>query len=330
MYPVVDPYDSGLLDVGDGHRIYWEVRGNPRGKPALAVHGGPGSGCGPSWQRHFDPERYRVVLFDQRNCGRSLPSAADPEVDLSANTTGHLIADMELLRGMLGIERWLLFGGSWGSTLSLAYAQAHPDRVSELVLFSVVTTTAREVAWVTRDMGRVFPEQWERFRDHVPERDRDGDLAAAYSRLLHDPDPAVREAAARQWCRWEDTHVATVPGYQPDPRFDDPAFRLVFARLVTHYWANTAWLGDSLLKGAGGLAGIPGVLVNGALDLSGPPDIPYHLAKAWPEAELIIVGGAGHGSAYSGVAEAVGAALDEFSLAVRGGGRRGGLWSGGR
>jgi proline iminopeptidase len=310
LYQAVDPYDSGMLDVGDGHRMYWELCGNPEGKPALAVHGGPGSGCGPWWRRYFDPERYRLVLFDQRNCGRSLPSAADPQVDLTTNTTAQLIADMELLRQELRIERWLLLGGSWGSTLSLAYAQAHPERVSELVLFSVVATSSREVEWVTRSMGRVFPQEWERFRDHVPEADRDGDLAAAYNRLLHDPDPAVREAAAREWCRWEDTHVSTVPGHRPDTRFEDPEFRMVFARLVTHYWANAAWLDDSLVAGAGRLTGIPGVLVQGRLDISGPADIAYQLTKVWPDAELQIIGGAGHGTAHSDTTEALVAALD--------------------
>jgi proline iminopeptidase len=312
-YPHIEPYEHGMLDVGDGHLVYWEVCGNPDGKPALAVHGGPGSGCGPGWRRYFDPERYRVVLFDQRNCGRSLPNAAEPVVDLSANTTGHLIGDMELLREHLGIERWLLFGGSWGSTLSLAYAQAHPDRISELVLFSVVTTSTSEVDWVTRAMGRVFPEAWERFRDHLPEADRDGNLPAGYSRLLHDPDPAVRTAAAREWCLWDDTHVATVPGYKPDPRFEDPDFRMVSARLVTHYWANAAWLDDSLLAGAPKLAGIPGILIQGALDISGPPDIAYHLAKAWPDAELVLLGGAGHGTAHPDASTALVTALDRFA-----------------
>ncbi|MFC4054263.1 prolyl aminopeptidase [Actinomadura syzygii] len=310
LYAGVEPFGAGVLEVGDGHRVYWEQCGNPVGEPVLVVHGGPGSGCGVGWRRFFDPGRYRVVLFDQRNCGRSLPSAAEPEVDLSANTTGHLIADMELLRRHLGIDRWLLFGGSWGSTLSLAYAQAHPAHVSELVLFSVVTTSAREVEWVTRDMGRIFPEAWERFRDHVPVAERQGDLAAAYSRLLHDPDPDVRAAAAREWCRWEDTHVATAPGHRHDERFDDPDFRMVFARLVTHYWAHAAWVGDSLVDGATKLTGIPGVLIHGALDVSSPPDIPYRLSRVWDEAELVLVGDAGHGAGYVDVSTALVSVLD--------------------
>ncbi|TDD73807.1 prolyl aminopeptidase [Actinomadura darangshiensis] len=312
-YPEIEPHEHGLLDAGDGQLVYWEVCGNPEGKPALAVHGGPGSGCGPGWRRFFNPDKYRIVLFDQRNCGHSRPSAAEPEVDLSANTTRHLIGDMEMLRERLGIERWLLFGGSWGSTLALAYAQAHPSRVSEMVLFSVATTSAREVDWITRDMGRVSPEAWDRFRDHVPEADRDGNLAAAYSRLLHDPDASVRAAAAREWCRWEGTHVATVPGRHPDSRFDDPDFRLVFARLVTHYWAHAGWLDEPLVSGASKLAGIPGVLVHGALDISSPVDVPYRLAKAWPDAELVIMGGAGHGSGDEDTTATLVAALDRFA-----------------
>lgn len=295
MFPATEPYQHGLLPVGDGNAIYWEICGNPDGKPAVCLHGGPGSGCGPGWRRFFDPDRYRVVLVDQRGCGRSTPSAADPATDLSTNTTHHLIADLERLRAHLGIDAWLLFGGSWGTTLALAYAQAHPDRVTELVLFSVVTTTAREVAWVTRDMGRFFPEQWQRFVEVVPPDQRDGNLAAAYARLLADPDPAVRDRAARAWCAWEDTHVATYPGHRPDPRYEDPAFRYLFARLVTHYWANAAFLPDGALRqGVARIAHLPAVLVTGRLDLSSPPDVAWELTRDWPNADLVLLDD-GHG-----------------------------------
>jgi len=202
LYAQMDPYDQGLLDVGDGNRVHWEAVGNPNGKPAVVLHGGPGSGCAPWWRRLFDPEAYRIVLFDQRGCGSSLPSAGDPTTDLTTNTTGHLIADIERLRGHLDIHRWLVLGGSWGSTLGLAYAESHPNRVSEIVLFSVVTTTRREVEWVTRDVGRLFPAEWARFCDGVPEAERGGSLVEAYARLLSDPDPAVGEKAAREWCDW--------------------------------------------------------------------------------------------------------------------------------
>ena len=315
MYPPIEPYEHGLLAVGDGHELYWESCGNPAGQPALVLHGGPGSGC-TSWpRRYFDPDRYRVVLFDQRGAGRSTPHASDPSTDLSTNTTHHLLADIEALRSHLGVERWLVYGVSWGTTLGLAYAQRHPARVRALVLASVVTTTSREVAWVTRDMGRVFPEQWARFRagaGAAPSSHED--LASAYARLLADPDPAVRERAAADWCAWEDTHVATVPGYRPDPRYEDPRFRMAFARLVTHYWSHHAWLEDgSLLRGASRLVGIPGVLVQGQLDISGPPDVAWRLTQAWPDAELIVVGGAGHGTGDATVTSSIVAALDRFA-----------------
>jgi proline iminopeptidase len=301
---------NGLLDVGDGHRVHWEVHGNPTGKPALVLHGGPGSACTDALLRFFDPDAYRVVLFDQRGCGRSTPHASESTVDLSTNTTHHLLADIELLCGHLGIERWLVFGLSWGTTLGLAYAERHPERVTELVLCSVVTTRAHDVRWVTRDVGRLFPEQWARFRHGIPPADRDGDLASAYSSLLHDPDPAVREKAAWDWCEWEDAHISA----PPNPRYDDPAFRLAFARLVTHYWRHAAWLEDGiLLRDAGKLRGIPGVMVHGRLDVSSPLDIPWELARAWPDTELVIVDDAGHSAGAPGMAEAVIAATDRFA-----------------
>jgi proline iminopeptidase len=300
------------LDVGDGHRVHWEVRGNPEGKPAVVLHGGPGSGCTDGLLRFFDPDAYRIVLFDQRGCGRSTPHAGAPVVDLSTNTTHHLLADIERLRRHLGIERWLVFGLSWGTTLGLAYAERHPERITELVLCSVATTRAHEVRWITRDAGRFFPEQWERFRDGVPPADRDGDLVEAYSRLLHDPDSAVREQAARDWCEWEDAHISA----PPNPRYRDPAFRLAFARLVTHYWRHAAWLEDGiLLREAAKLRGIPGVMVHGRLDVSGPLDIPWELSRAWPDSELVIVDEAGHSASDPGMAEAVIAATDRFARA---------------
>ncbi len=296
LYPPVEPYEHGMLDVGDGNHVYWETCGNPAGKPAVVVHGGPGSGAGPVWRRLFDPAAYRIVLLDQRGCGRSTPDAGDPRTSLAVNTTARLIADIELLRQHLGIGAWLVVGGSWGATLGLAYAEQHPERVSELVLFSVTNTTRREVEWITRDMGRIFPEEWARFRDAVPEPERDGSLVDAYARMLADPDPAVRELAAREWCRWEDVHVSTRPGAKPEPRYLDPLFRLRFARLVTHYWRHAAFLEDgALLRDAAKLQGIPGVLVHGRLDISSPADTAWRLAQAWPDAELVLLGADGHG-----------------------------------
>jgi proline iminopeptidase len=314
LYPKIEPYDSGLLAVGEGNLIYWETCGNRDGKPAVVLHGGPGSGCGPQWRRYFDPSAWRVVLFDQRGCGRSTPCAGDPTASLTTNTTHHLLADIERLRRHLGVDRWLVFGGSWGSTLGLAYAEAHPSRVWELVLFSVGTTTGLEVDWVTRQMGRVFPEQWARFRDGVPPAERDGSLVEAYRRLLGDPDPAVRARAARDWCAWEDAHVCLSQDCQPDPRYEDPAFRMTFARLVTHYWRHAAWLEDGvLLRDATRLRGTPGALVHGRLDVSSPLDIAWKLAQIWPDAELTVVGDAAHGSDSPGMTEALVAATDRFA-----------------
>jgi len=314
LYPAIEPYDRGMLDAGDGNLVYWEICGNPAGKAAVMFHGGPGSGCVPGWRRYFNPDAYRVVLFDQRGCGRSTPHASDPAVELATNTTGHLISDIERLRERLGIARWLVVGGSWGSTLALAYAQRSPERVSEMVLLSVVTTSRREVRRVARDVGRYFPEDWARFQSGVPAADRNGDLVGAYYRLLQDPDPAVREKAARDWCRWEDSHVAIRSDDRPDPRYDDPRFRMVFARLVTHYWHHAGFLEDgALLRDAGRLAGIRGVLIHGRLDISSPLDVPWLLSQAWPGSELLVIEDAGHGAGEPGMQEALLAAIDRFA-----------------
>lgn len=294
-YPPIEPYESGFLEVGEGHRLYWEQCGNPDGKPAVVLHGGPGSGCSPDMRRQFDPARYRVVLFDQRNAGRSTPWAGEATIDLATNTTPHLLADIERLRVHLGIDRWLVWGGSWGVTLGLAYAQAHPERVSELALTAITSPDRWLIDWITRDMGRVFPREWERFRDHVPAPDRDGDLAAAYAWLLHSDDPQVRAAAAQAWCDWEDTHVSLAPGAEPRLSVAAPAFQLAFARLVTHYWSQGCFLDDGqLLRDAHRLAGIPGFMVHGRYDVSGPLDVAWQLSKVWPDGELVVVGDAGH------------------------------------
>jgi len=204
LYPEIEPYDHGMLDVGDGHSLYWETCGNPEGKPAVVIHGGPGSGCSEGLRRYFDPARYRAVLFDQRGCGRSLPLASDPDVDLSANTTEHLLGDLERLRVHLGIDQWLLFGGSWGSVLGLTNAIRHPERVSEIVMMGLGTDRHCEIEMMIRGLGGVFPEAFARFRDGVGESERDGDLCVAYYRLLMDPDPAVHDRAAEGWLAWED------------------------------------------------------------------------------------------------------------------------------
>src|SRR5450755_4771015 len=210
-YPPIEPYDHGMLDTGDGNLVYWEACGNPDGKPALVVHGGPGSGCSTGPRRGFDPDRYRLVLFDQRGCGRSTPHASDPAADMSRNTTGHLLADMELLREHLGIDRWLLCGGSWGSALILAYAERHPHRVSEILISAVTSARRSEIDWLYRGAAWFFPEAWEQFRAEIPEHDRDGDLLAAYARLMENPDPQVRTRAAIAWGGWEDAVLSLEP-----------------------------------------------------------------------------------------------------------------------
>ncbi|HUZ00142.1 MAG TPA: prolyl aminopeptidase [Thermomicrobiaceae bacterium] len=297
QFPPIEPYASGMLDVGDGHQVYWECCGNPDGKPALYLHGGPGSGCTPGQRRFFDPAVYRAVLFDQRGSGRSRPLASEPDADLSANTTQHLIADIERLRHLLEIERWaVVMGLSWGTTLGLAYAEAHPEQVDALVLGFVTTTSRAEIEWITRDVGRIFPREWHRFAAAVPERLRHLPLVDAYAELLFDPDPAVREHAAREWCSWEDAHVSLTPGHQPSPRYQDPEFRLRFARLVTHYWRHAAFLEEEqLICDAAALNGIPGVMICGRYDVSGPLVTAWRLSQRWTTSELHVLDDAGHG-----------------------------------
>jgi proline iminopeptidase len=296
LYPPIEPHATGMLDAGDDNLVYWEACGNPVGKPALVVHGGPGSGCTPEHRQYFDPEHYRVVLFDQRGCGRSTPHASDPATAMAHNTTGHLLADMERLREHLGIERWLLSGSSWGSTLLLAYAERHPERVSEIVISGVTTTRRSEIDWLYRGVGRFFPAQWERFRDGLPPGDRDGDLIAAYARLMESLDPSVRARAAVDWCAWEDAVISTEPNGKPNAYSDRPPDGLLaFVRIAAHYFSNGAWLEEGqLLRDAGRLAGIPGVLLHGRLDLGSPLDTAWALARAWPDAELVVVEDSGH------------------------------------
>jgi proline iminopeptidase len=314
LYPAIEPYAHGMLEVGDGNLVYWETSGTPDGTPAVLAHGGPGTGSSPSMRRGFDPARYRAVLFDQRGCGRSTPHASHAGTDMRFNTTEHLIGDMERLREHLGIERWLVTGGSWGSTLALAYAERHPERVTGIVLHAVTTTRRSEIDWLYRGVGRFFPEAWERFRAGVPPAGRDGDLVSAYARLMEHPELAVREQAARDWCAWEDAVVSFDPGGSADPyggRHD--AGRLAFVRICAHYFAHGAWLEEgALLRDAGLLSGIPGVLIHGRLDLSSPSDTAWELARAWPEATLHLVPGMGH-QATGESRELLLAALDGFA-----------------
>jgi proline iminopeptidase len=294
-FPEIEPYAHGLLDVGDGQHVYWEACGNPSGMPVVVLHGGPGTGCTSGMRRSFDPALYRIVLLDQRGSGRSTPRLT-AATDLSANTTWHLVADLERLREHLGIERWLVWGASWGTTLALAYAQRHPERVRGLVLLSLGLTRPADIHWLYHETGRFFPREWQRFRSGVPAAERDGDLVAAYHRLLHEqPDLAARAPAAQSWCDWEDAVLSLEDGWEPGERFRDPAFTMTFARVVTHYFRHGAWLRDGqLLDDAQRLAGTPGVIIHGHFDLGGPADAAWQLAEAWPDAELQLVR-TGHG-----------------------------------
>jgi proline iminopeptidase len=315
LYPAIEPYEHGMLEAGDGNLVYWETCGNPRGKPAVVLHGGPGSGCTGWHRRLFDPDAYRVMLFDQRNCGRSTPHASDPNVDLASNTTPHLIADIERLRDELDIERWLVLGGSWGCTLALAYAQQYPDRVTEMIVFGVTTGRRAEFDWLFRGgVAAFFPEQWERLRAALPDCERDSDAVEGYHRLLNDPDPTVRERAAFEWCLWESATPAWPPVTGLAPRFTDPKFAVAFARLVTHYVRHNAWIEDeSLLREAGRLAAIPGVMINGRFDLQSPIGNAWELKRAWPRAELVIVDDAGHAGDHAGITQGLVRATDGFA-----------------
>ncbi|MCC9706411.1 prolyl aminopeptidase [Streptomyces sp. MNU76] len=317
LYPEIEPYDHGMLDVGDGNRVYWEVCGNPRGKPAVVLHGGPGSRANAWFPRLFDPEAYRIVLLDQRGCGRSTPPASAYETDMGVNTTDRLIADLELLRGHLGIGRWLVWGVSWGSALGLRYAQTLPEAVTELVLTGVATGSDAEVALLTRGLGQFFPEAFARFLAELPEEERDGNLPTAYNRLLESPDEAVRARAARAWTDWETAIAAQPP--RSVPRYEDPVFRYGFARTVTHYWGNGHFLGDGggedgvVLRDAPLLKGIPGTLVQGSLDLGNLLGVVWRLHHAWPGSELILVDDVGHDAGAPDMVEMLVAATDRYA-----------------
>lgn len=314
-YPPIEPYEHGMLDAGDGNQIYWEACGNPAGKPAVVLHGGPGSGCTPGMRRLFDPARYRIILFDQRGCGRSRPHASDPATSLSHNDTTHLIRDIESLRETLGVQRWLVFGGSWGSTLALAYAQRHPAQVSEMVLVSVTSTRRSEIDWLYRGVARFLPQQWEQFRDTLP-AEHHANLVAGYAAMMSQSDPAGRLRYAQAWCVWEDAVVAHETSGKPGQYSGKPReAMLAFVRICSHFFANAAWLDEGvLLANAHRLAPIPGVLIHGRLDLGGPLDTAWQLAKAWPSAQLHIVDDAGHtGNATTG--QLIRQALDRFAAA---------------
>ena len=313
LYPPLEPHETGMLDVGDGHKIYWEISGNPDGKPAVFVHGGPGSGTNPLQRRMFDPKAYRIVLFDQRGCGRSTPHVATSDAGLVANTTWHLVADMERLREHLGIDTWQVFGGSWGATLGVAYAETHPERVSEIVLRGVFLLRQLELDWMYEGgAGMLFPEAYAAFVDAVPKQDR-GNLLTAYHRMINSPDPDVRAGAAVAWSAWEGAAVALVPDASMMAQYSKPAFAVPFARIALHYFVNLGWLDpDQLLRDAGKLAGIPGRIIQGRYDAVTPPATAWALHQAWPDSQLHLLPRAGHAVTDAGVLDGLIKATDDF------------------
>jgi proline iminopeptidase len=297
LYPPVEPYRQERLKVGGGHEMYFEECGNPAGKPVAIVHGGPGGGCNTAMRRYHDPARYRIVLFDQRGCGRSLPHAS-----LEANTTWHLVADMEKLRTHLGVARWQLFGGSWGSTLSLAYAQRHPERVSELVLRGIFLLRREELRWFYQGgCSWMFPEAFEEFKRLIPEEER-GDMIAAYHRRLTGSDRSVQIAAARAWSVWEGSTLSLLQDPERVRLFGADSYAIAFARIECHYFINRGFFerDDELLMGAARIRHLPCVIVHGRYDVVTPVKNAWDLARVWPEAELRIVADAGHAMTETG------------------------------
>lgn len=309
LYPEIEPFETGFLDTGDGHRIYWERVGTRGGKPAVFLHGGPGGGCGPVHRRLFDPALYDVILFDQRGCGRSTPFAS-----LEANTTWDLVADIERLRQMAGFDTWLVFGGSWGSTLALAYAETHPEKVSELVLRGIYTLTKAELDWYYQfGVSEMFPDKWERFLAPIPEAER-GDLMAAYRKRLVGDDPVEQIEAAKAWSGWEGETITLLPEPSTSDKFHEDQFALAFARIENHFFVHAGWLEEGqLLRDAGRLAGIDGVIVHGRYDMPCPARIAWQLHKAWPRADFHLIEGAGHAFSEPGILDQLVRATDRFA-----------------
>ncbi|HEV2044138.1 MAG TPA: prolyl aminopeptidase [Sphingomicrobium sp.] len=311
LYPPIEPYETGMLDVGDGHTLYWERCGTPGGKPAVFLHGGPGSGCSPKQRQQFDPKKYDVLLFDQRGCGRSTPFAS-----LEDNTTWHLVQDIERLREMAGIDKWMVFGGSWGSTLGLAYAQTHPEHVTELVLRGIFLFRQGEVDWLYKyGASELYPEGWQDFTGLVQEGERNK-LVEAYHRRLTSDDPATRLAAAKAWSMWEGLTVTLLPDLEMLEEFTEDQHAIAVARIECHYMRNLGWLDDNqLLENAHKLKGIPGVIVQGRHDCCTPPSAAWDLKQAWPEVELNIVPDGGHLFTEPGITDGLVRATDRFAKA---------------
>ncbi|KQZ33043.1 proline iminopeptidase [Mesorhizobium sp. Root552] len=309
LYPEIEPFDSGMLDVGDCHTIYWERVGTKGAKPAMFLHGGPGGTISPRHRRLFDPKLYDVILFDQRGCGKSTPNAS-----IDANTTWHLVADIERLREMAGFDKWLVFGGSWGSTLALAYAETHPERVSELVVRGIYTLTRAELDWYYQfGVSQMFPEKWERFLAPIPEAER-GDMMAAYRKRLVGSDRKAQVEAAIAWSEWEGQTITLLPEPETSDVFGEADYAIAFARIENHYFVHAGWLEEGqLLRDAGKLKDIPGVIIHGRYDMPCPAHYAWQLHKAWPKAEFFLIEGAGHAYSEPGILDRLIYATDKFA-----------------
>lgn len=313
LFPETPPLRAGILPEEDGHLVYWETFGAASRPSILLLHGGPGGGVTPRMPRLFDPARWHIVAMDQRGSGRSRPHAGDDVAALKANTTAHLVQDIERLRSELGIEHWHVYGSSWGTTLALAYALSHPERVSGMILAAIATTTREEIDFLYGGAGMFLPEAFEAFQAGAPEGQGGVGLAAAYGDRLTSNDPKAESDAAKAWCRWEEAVVTLDPRAEAMPRYADPRFRLGFARLVTHYFRNLAWLGTPILERTDKIAQLPAVLINSRLDLSVPFATAWNLHRAMPRSDLVAIPGSLHGTLYGPLSEAVMKAGEKFA-----------------
>ncbi len=309
FYPEIEPFETGFLDVGDGHTIYWERVGTRGAKPAVFLHGGPGGGTSPLQRRLFDPRLYDVLLFDQRGCGKSTPHAC-----LDANTTWHLVADTEQLREMMGVDKWLVFGGSWGSTLALAYAETHPEHVSELVLRGIYTLTRAELDWYYQfGVSEMFPDKWERFQAPIPEDERH-DMMGAYRRYLTGTDRKKQLECAIAWSTWEGGTITLLPNPDYEAHFGEDDYAIAFARIENHFFVHGGWMDEGqLLRDAHKLKDIPGVIVHGRYDMPCPAKYAWALHKAWPKADFHLIEGAGHAYLEPGILDQLIRATDRFA-----------------
>ena len=311
LYPDLKPYETGMLEVGDGHCLYWELSGNPNGKPVVFLHGGPGGGSSPEHRRQFNPEKYKILVFDQRGCGKSTPYAS-----LEANTTWHLVEDIEKLREQVAkVDKWQVFGGSWGSTLALAYAEKYPERTTELVLRGIFLFDQFEIDWMYKEGGasQIYPDKFEEFLAPIAQGER-GDLVEAYRKLLTSADKDLQLTAAKAWSKWEGDIVTLLPSPETIEHFTSPDVAVAVARIENHYMANHGWLEEGqLLTGAAKLKGIPGVIVQGRHDTCTPPVAAWRLKQAWPEVELNIIPDGGHLFSEPGVLDGLIRATDKLA-----------------